>query len=339
MHSLPFPKLVDKADKIYRQHFPLITCFERAIFFSWGCTIGDCTFCYMSTQPKDKPPRETRRSTESILAEFIIAKHLGWEIGFFTGGIGVLKPDELESLLKAAVGITGEKIWLSVGPVPKPLLLHYLPYIKGVVGSTETINPKLHKIVCPSKPLAPYEHMFETATELGLQKAMTFIVGMGETKEDLELLEKFIQKHGIGKIHIYGLIPTKGTMFEHSPPPTAEEQAWWIAQLRIAFPTLDIQCGIWEDRAEYIPLLLQAGANSISKFRAIKLFGSKMAEEIVEQCRNAGREFKGNLTELPEVDWEGAVRKIPVGLELQERIKEKLRQYVGGMGRNIISNS
>ncbi len=64
-----------------------------------------------------------------------------------------------------------------------------------------------------------------------------------------------------------------------------------------------------------------------------------MAEEIVEQCRNAGREFKGNLTELPEVDWEEEVRKIPVGLELQERIKEKLRQYVGGMGRNIISNS
>ncbi len=324
--------LIQQAQQVFKQHFPATVRFERAIFFSWGCTIGDCTFCYMSTQPKDKPPRETRRSIESILAEFIIAKHLGWEIGFFTGGIGVLKPDELESLLKAAVEITGEKIWLSVGPVPKPLLLRYLPYIKGVVGSTETINPKLHKIVCPSKPLAPYERMFEAVSELGLEKAMTFIVGMGETKEDLELLEKFIQKHGIGKIHIYGLIPTKGTMFEHTLPPTAEEQAWWIAQLRIAFPKLDIQAGIWEDRAEYIPPLLQAGANSISKFRAIKLFGSKAARDIVEQCHVAGREFKGNLTELPEIGWEEEIRKIPVGVELQEKIKGKLRQYVEGMG-------
>ncbi len=247
----------------------------------------------------------------------------------------MLKPDELESLLKAAVGITGEKIWLSVGPVPKPLLLHYLPYIKGVVGSTETINPKLHKIVCPSKPLAPYEHMFETATELGLQKAMTFIVGMGETKEDLELLEKFIQKHGIGKIHIYGLIPTKGTMFEHSPPPTAEEQAWWIAQLRIAFPTLDIQCGIWEDRADYLPLLLKAGANSISKFRALKIFGTKTAHGIVEQCRVAGREFQGSLTVLPYIDWKQEITKVPVSYGLQQSIKEKLAQYVRGMEQKV----
>ncbi len=38
--------------------------------------------------------------------------------------------------------------------------------------------------------------------------------------------------------------------------------------------------------------------------------------------------------ELPEIDWKEEIRKIPVGVELQERIKEKLRQYVGGMGRN-----
>ena len=152
--------LIDKASITYKEHFSPTVCFERAIFFSWGCTIGDCTFCYMSTQPADKPPRETRRSVESILAEFLLAKHLGWDIGFFTGGIGVLKPDELELLLKSAVEITGQKIWLSVGPVPRILLQKYLPYIKGVVGSTETINPLLHKKVCPSKPLAPYEKMF-----------------------------------------------------------------------------------------------------------------------------------------------------------------------------------
>src|SRR3989338_1356936 len=211
--------LIEKAELIYNQNFHATTCFERAIFFSWGCTIGDCTFCYMSTQPADKPPRETRRSAESILAEFTIAKHLGWEIGFFTGGIGVLKPDELEFLLKAAVEITGEKIWLSVGPVSLPLLKRYSPYIKGVVGSTETINPILHRKICPSKPLEPYERMFLAAKELGLQRAMTFIVGLGETREDLVLLKQFIEKYSIGKIHIYGLIPTKGTAYEKAPVP------------------------------------------------------------------------------------------------------------------------
>src|SRR3989338_1818767 len=172
-------QLMHQAQSIYQQHFPLTTRFERAIFFSWGCTIGDCGFCYMSTQPKDKPPSETKRSTESILAEFILAKQLGWEIGFFTGGIGVLVPDELEFMLKAIHEIAGEKIWLSVGPVARPLLRRYQPYIKGVVGSTETINPLLHGKVCPSKPLKPYESMFEVAKELRLERAMTFIVGLG----------------------------------------------------------------------------------------------------------------------------------------------------------------
>ena len=327
------PELLQKANTVFQNNFPPTVKFERAIFFSWGCTIGDCTFCYMSTQPKDKPPRETKRSVESILAEFILAKKLGWEIGFFTGGIGVLKPDELELILKTAVEITEEKIWLSVGPIPKPLLKRYLPYIKGVVGSTETINPRLHKIVCPSKPLAPYEKMFVDANEFGLQKAMTFIVGMGETREDLELLNAFIAKYGISKIHVYGLIPQKGTMFEHAVIPTAEEQAWWIVQLRLAFPTLDIQCGIWEDRAERVSILLQAGSNSISKFKAVKLFGTAVAHEIELEAAKAGRVFEGTLTQLPAVDWDGEVERLTLERGMKDRIKGRLHKYVEGMGK------
>ena len=169
-HSDDAEALLGKAQEAYLAHFPPTVSFERAVFFSWGCTIGDCQFCYMSTQPDSKKPTETKRSNASILAEFILAKHLGWDIGFFTGGIGVLKPDELEFLLKAIFQITNEKIWLSVGPVSKPLLQRYLPYIRGVVGSTETISPILHKKVCPSKPLAPYERMFEAAKELNLER-------------------------------------------------------------------------------------------------------------------------------------------------------------------------
>lgn len=324
-----------RANHVYNQNFPKETCFERAIFFSWGCTIGDCGFCYMSTQPEWKKPTETKRSNASILAEFMLAKNLGWDIGFFTGGIGVLLPDEMEFLLKAACEITREKIWLSVGPVAKPLLQRYMPYIKGVVGSTETINPELHKKVCPSKPLAPYERMFEAAKELGLQRAMTFIVGMGEVHSDLELLKDFIRKYEIDKIHIYGLIPQKGTMFEDAPIPTQEEQAWWISNLRIEFPKLDIQCGVWEDRIERVSYLLDAGANSISKFRATKLFGTSIARDLEHQAELAGRRFKGTLSELPEIDWDAEVDRLSVDKLLKEQIRVKLHQYLDTMRRNL----
>tara|TARA_Y100000310_G_scaffold313860_1_gene362686 strand:- start:6097 stop:7131 length:1035 start_codon:yes stop_codon:yes gene_type:complete len=328
-------QILPKAKVSYKSNFSAETCFERAIFFSWGCTIGDCTFCYMSTQPESKKPRETKRSTESILAEFILAKHLGWDIGFFTGGVGVFTPIELESLLEKIYEITGEKIWLSVGPVPKPILEKYLPYIKGVVGSTETINLELHKKVCPSKPLEPYERMFIAASELNLDKAMTFIVGMGESKEDLLLLKEFITKYNINKIHVYGLIPQKDTMFENYDKPSNEEQAWWIANLRIAFPGLDIQCGIWEDRIDRVSLLLEAGSNSISKFKATKLFGTSKALKIEKQAKKAGRIFKGTLTEIPEIGWEKEVEKLSFTPELKERIKSKLNTYLDSMRKNI----
>jgi biotin synthase-like enzyme len=331
---MDLPELMQQAQAVYNENFSNVVTFERAIFFSWGCTIGDCTFCYMSTQPESKAPTETRRSTASLLAEFLLAKELGWDIGFFTGGIGVFTPKEMETLLQQIYAIADEKVWLSIGPVAKPVLQRYLPYIRGVVGSTETINSELHKRVCPSKPLAPYERMFDSATELGLEKAMTFIVGMGESKEDFPLLEAFIRKYKINKIHIYGLIPQAGTMFEASPIPTQEDQAWWIAQLRVVFPTLDIQCGIWEDRVERVSFLLQAGANSISKFKATKLFGTAIAHEIERQASLGGRNFQGSLTELPNNDWGAKVDSLPFDPLLREQIKEKLFLYLKKMEKN-----
>ncbi|MBS3123936.1 radical SAM protein [Candidatus Woesearchaeota archaeon] len=330
--------LIEKAELIYNQNFPATTCFERAIFFSWGCTIGDCTFCYMSTQPAEKKPTETKRSTESILAEFILAKNLGWDIGFFTGGIGVFTPSEIEFLLKSAVEITEEKIWLSVGALSTPLIKKYLPYIKGVVGSTETINPILHKIVCPSKPLQPYEKMFVESKKLNLLTAMTFIVGMGEVKSDLTLLIDFIRKYEIDKIHVYGLIPQEGTMFQSHEPPTKEAQAWWIAQLRIACPKLDIQCGVWEDRMNRVSYLLKAGANSVSKFRATALFATPVARELEIQAKIAGRKFQGTLTVLPEIDWTEEVNKIHFDSELKKNILKKLNEYLAVMKRNLAKN-
>jgi biotin synthase-like enzyme len=329
------PGLIAKAESIYRDNFPAVSRFERAIFFSWGCSIGDCTFCYMSTQPEGKKPTETKRSKESILAEFVLAKHLGWDIGFFTGGIGVFNSEEIESLLQDINLILGEKIWLSVGPISKSLLEKYKPYIKGVVGSTETINSELHDKVCPSKPLAPYEKMFEWAKELDLERAMTFIVGMGEQASDLDLLKKFIDKYKINKIHIYGLIPREGTIFQHASIPTTEEQAWWIANLRIAFPRLDIQCGIWEDRVDRISVLLQAGSNTVSKFKATKLFGTTIAKEIEHQVELSDRTFEGTLTKLPDIDWNEIIDSINLDKNTKEGIKQKLFLYINRMKKNI----
>ena len=330
------PQLMKKAEQIYNENFSLVTSFERAIFYSWGCNIGDCAFCYMSAQPKEKNPKETKRSKASILAELILARKLDWDIGFVTGGIGVYNADEFEEIIKSIHEVFKEKVWISLGALPKSQLERYLPYIKGVVGSTETVNPQLHKIICPSKPLEPYKKMFIHAKEMNLARAMTMILGMGETKEDFVFLKEFIQEYEIKKIHLYTLKPRKGTLLEQGKIPSKEEQAWWIAQLRIQFPHLDIQCGIWDDRLDRLSFLLKAGANNISNFKATTLFGTKYAEELEHQVRLAGREFKGTLTKFPQdVHWAAEVDSLSVSPELKERIKEKIfKEYLPRMQRN-----
>ncbi len=328
-------QLIEQANTIYKQNFPPTTCFERAIFFSWWCGINDCGFCYMSALPKEKTVKETAiRHEASILAETWLCKKLGWEFGFFSGGINAFNTDKIEDMLKKINIVYGEKVWINIGPVPKTILQQYAPYIKGVVGSIETVNEEVHKKACPSKPALPYFRMFDAAHELGLQNSMTFIVGLGETRVDFPLLVDTIRKYHISKIHFYGLVPHEGTLYANTPAPSAEYQAWWIAKTRIAFPTIDIQCGIWSDRVERISLLLQAGANSISKFQAIKLFATAHAKAIEEQAHLAGRTFRGSLTTVPFMDL-NEIDAFGFDAVLTSQIKKKALQYMKIMKRNV----
>ena len=88
------------------------THFERAIFFSWYCGIRDCTYCYMSTQPDSK---KAVRSKESLLAELLLCKKLGWEIGFISGGVGAFSGTKFKDLLEDMYKVSGEKFWLNIG--------------------------------------------------------------------------------------------------------------------------------------------------------------------------------------------------------------------------------
>ena len=105
-----------------------------------------------------------------------LCKKLGWDIGFFTGGVGVFDKEEMEFMLRIIYSCINEKIWLNIGALSEEMLIKYKPYIKGVVGSIETINPEVHSRVCPSKPIAPYEKMFSVSNKMGLQNAMTIII-------------------------------------------------------------------------------------------------------------------------------------------------------------------
>jgi biotin synthase-like enzyme len=314
----------------------LTTNFERAIFYSWACQLDECCkYCYMSTLPKEKRTEERVRSFPSLLAETIILKAHKWDYGFLSGGIRVFPDEKIFDLLKKTDEIIKEKIWINIGILNKKQLIKFAPFIKGVVGTIETIDPKLHKEICPSKSIEDVESMFEICKELDIDRGITFIVGLGETIKDFKKLKDFISKWDVKKIHIYGLNPHKGTIYEDTLPPTAEYQAKWISKTREAFPDIDIQMGIWIDRVERISTLLKAGANSISKFPATRYFGTIKAKEIEEQAKLANRKFVGTLTKVREKYCYQILDKLNFNKKLKEEIKVKLEQYLKKFKKNI----
>lgn len=284
----------------------------------------------MSTQ-KDriKDPKKSKRSKESILAEAIICKNLGWEIEFISGGYESFDFNEIIDLIKDINKITGKKQWINMGVLPEEKLLKLKPHIEGFCGAVECINKNVHDEVCPSKSIEEIEDTFKICEKHNIKKAMTIVIGIGETIEDFPRLKSFIKKHSIERITFYSLNPHKGTIFKESP--TIGYYKEWIKKTRDSFPNLHIIAGAWYDKAEYFSELLKAGATNITKFPVIKYFNSDAAKEVEHQIKLADRTFKGSLTKLPKIDWNKEIERLDLDQELKEQIKTKLDQYLKQM--------
>lgn len=254
---------------------------------------------------------------------------MGWRLEFLTGGYQIFSFAEMQEIVQMVAGVYGEKIWINLGVLEKRELEQLKPYVEGVCASIETVEEGLHDRVCPDKPIKPYAEMLKVAGKKGFKKSITIVVGLGEKKKDFELLAKFIEEHKLDRITFYALKPVKGTEFTTSP--TVEDYAWWIAQTRIHFPKLEIIAGLTPKRADYVEMLLKAGVNGITKFPAIREFGSREAKLIEKQVKKGRREFKGSLVKFPRVDWAEKVKE----LGLDGRVLEKVLENVKNMEKNI----
>jgi len=327
-----YDRLISKASKIYDKNFSNQCFFERAIFLSWYCSKGDCRFCYMSTQKgkiKKVSSSLAKRRVESLITEAILCKELGWNIEFLSGGYDSYSDEELLDVVKKIYFAYGKRLWLNLGLLSKEQIELLKPYAEGICGSIECLDEKLHDELCPSKPLKPIIEMLDYAKKERLQTAITIIIGIGETIDDYALLKDFIEKHGIDRITFYALNPHKGTMFKKGPD--KKYYAEWIALTRIDFPKIFIIAGSWVDRISELSLLLKAGANNITKFPAASLFNTRFSKEIEHQIRISGREFKGSLTRLPDIDWDEKIDELTSEVfdaRLKSKIKIKMQSYL-----------
>ena len=316
--------LIKKAnDTTLNRHGNLITL-ERAVFLSWWCDKGDCAFCYMSTQKnKIKDPKKARRNVYNIYAEAEMCKRLDWNIEFLSGGYESFTTQEIKEIATTIKDITGDGVWLNTGITDE--LGEYGSEIKGITGAVEVANPEIHERVCPSKKLEDISNMLDVAGDLGFKKAITVILGLGETLEDVGYLMDYIRDHKIDRVIFYSLNPHKETVYANSSQPASLYYAQVVAQVRLAFPDIEIICGTWIDNLANIGILILSGANGITKFPLFKMFGTKYGKRVEEEVKWAGRELKGTFTDKTQLGPEKSEVSPDLDKFIKRYVKESLK--------------
>lgn len=316
--------LMKKANKTtLEKHGNLITL-ERAVFLSWWCNKGDCAFCYMSTQKnKIKDPSKARRNMNNIFAEAEMCKRLDWNIEFLSGGYESFTTQEIKHIATTIKDITGDGVWLNTGITDE--LDEYGSEIKGITGAVEVANPEIHERVCPSKKLDDISNMLDTANDLGFKKAITIILGLGETLDDVDYLIDYIRDHKIDRVIFYSLNPHKETIYADSSQPASLYYAQVVSQVRLAFPDIEIICGTWIDNLANIGILILSGANGITKFPLFKMFGTKYGKRVEEEVKWAGRELKGTFTDKSKLGPEKSEVSPDLDKFIKRYVKESLK--------------
>ena len=317
-------KLLEKANKLTLNNHSNTVTLERAIFLSWWCDKGDCSFCYMSTQKnKIKDPKKARRNVNNIYAEAEMCKRLGWNIEFLSGGYKSFTTSEIKNIASNIKNITGDGIWLNTGITD--VLEEYGSEIKGITGAVEVANPEIHKRVCPSKKIDDISNMLDKAGYLGFKKAITIILGLGESLRDIDYIIDYIKDHKIDRVIFYSLNPHRDTVYANSSQPASLYYAEVVARVRIEFPDIEIICGTWIDNLANIGILILAGANGITKFPLFKMFATKYGKRVEEEVKWSGRELKGTFTDKSKLGDEKSEISQDLDKFIKRYVKESLK--------------
>ncbi|WP_409198377.1 radical SAM protein [Methanobrevibacter acididurans] len=324
INSTEILEKINKANKLTLKNFSNTISLERAIFLSWWCDKGDCKFCYMSTQKnKISDPKKARRRVNNILAEAEMCKRLGWNIEFLSGGYKSFTTSEIKSIASNIYNITGEGVWLNTGITDQ--LEEYGKEVKGITGAVETANPILQKEICPSKPLNDISNMLDKAGDLGFKKAITIILGLGETFEDINYLIQYLKEHDIDRVIFYSLNPHPETVYVNSSQPASLYYAKVVSTIRLNFPKIEIICGTWVDNLANIGILILSGANGITKFPLFKMFGTKYGKRVEEEVQWTGRKLKGTFTNKDKLGSEKSQYNKDFNPYIKRYIKDSLK--------------
>ncbi|MBW9222247.1 radical SAM protein [Methanothermococcus sp. SCGC AD-155-C09] len=339
-----------RAYKITTKYHGNFVDLKRALFLGWYCDLIDpCKFCYMSTQKnKIKNPKLARRKLESILAESILMKRIGWKLEFISGGYGYTV-EELNTILELVAYLQKSKQYLNVGVVDFENL--NMDVIEGIVGAVETVNEDLHNYLCPQKPIDRIKEMLLKAKDYNLKTGITIILGMGEKEEDIDKLLDLIEELELDRITFYSLNPQRDTIFEGKCSITTLEYMNWISSVRLNFSKIEIITGTWLDKLTNIGPLIMAGSNTITKFPLFSIFGRKEGLTVEMEIKSSGRDLLGTFSDIDALSGKKILKNTPYSDEevvisnrsmelldsLKSSIDHKIESYISKTLKRINS--
>ncbi len=167
--------------------------------------------------------------------------------------------------------------------------------------------------------------MLDKAGDLGFKKAITIILGLGETFEDINYLIQYLKEHDIDRVIFYSLNPHPETIYVNSSQPASLYYAKVVSTIRLNFPKIEIICGTWVDNLANIGILILSGANGITKFPLFKMFGTKYGKRVEEEVQWTGRKLKGTFTNEEKLGSEKSQYNQDFNPYIKRYIKDSLK--------------
>jgi biotin synthase-like enzyme len=180
-----------------------------------------------------------------------------------SGDTGKALPDYFIECIEAIKQNTSLDITATFGSINKPDLLTLKEIgVDRVSCALETTNDQVFHHLKPGDNYENRLKTLQTAKEIGLNISTNFLVGIGETIDDLDSSIRLAQQLGVDFLTISSLDPTPFTESETWDRPKPYFVARVVAAARIALPEVDISADFGCNTYAGLAWGMKSGANA-----------------------------------------------------------------------------
>ncbi|MGD0658703.1 MAG: radical SAM protein [Syntrophorhabdales bacterium] len=182
-----------------------------------------------------------------------------------SGWMGKALPDYFFECIEAIRQTTQIEIAVTFGAISKPDLMTLRGIgVDHVSCGLETTNLKAFHDLKPGDSFETRLETLRVAKEMGFRVRTNFLIGIGETIDDLDDSIRLAEQLGIDFLSISSLQPTPFTETEKWDRPKPYVVAKVAAAARIALPNVDIQVSFGCDTYTDLAWGMKSGANAFS---------------------------------------------------------------------------